>query len=190
MKKDTRELLLDSGFKEFYKNGYQGSSVAKILNEVGINKGSMYHFFKSKKDLALGVIKERIEINLKKKYAVPLEGDETFKALFSILKEAPQTLKYGCPLNKMAQEMSYLDEDFRVALVQVYEVFEKSVQSILEKAIKNKEIKECDTLMIAKLIIVTYEGALMVYHLKADEKEFNDTLRELQIQFCTAVSSK
>jgi len=48
-KQDTRELLLDSAFKTFYKQGYQGANIATLLKEVGINKGSMYHFSSLKK---------------------------------------------------------------------------------------------------------------------------------------------
>ena len=67
-KQNTRELLLDSAFQSFYKHGFQGANIGTILTEVGINKGSMYHFFKSKKALGLAVIKERIEQKLLQKY--------------------------------------------------------------------------------------------------------------------------
>ena len=41
MKKNTRELLLDSAFQTFYKQGFQGANIARILSDVGINKSSM-----------------------------------------------------------------------------------------------------------------------------------------------------
>jgi len=57
MKKNTRELLLDSAFQTFYKQGLQGVNIATVLSDVDINKGSMYYFFKSKKELELAVVK-------------------------------------------------------------------------------------------------------------------------------------
>ena len=123
MKKDTRELLLNSGFDTFYKYGYQGSNIASILKDVGINKGSMYHFFKSKKELGLAVIDERIRRNLIVKYTIVLESEQPFDKLFETLTQAPKLLKYGCPLNKMSQEMIYLDEDFSKMLGSVYDEF-------------------------------------------------------------------
>ena len=127
MKKNTRELLLDSAFQTFYKQGFQGANIATILNDVGINKGSMYHFFKSKKELGLAVVKERIEQKLIRKYTEILENDESVKNLFTTLRSATETLPYGCPLNKMSQEMVYIDETFKTSLSEVYISFEKLI---------------------------------------------------------------
>ena len=180
MKKDTRTLLLDSAFNEFYKNGYQGASISTILGDVGINKGSMYHFFKSKKALALAVIQERIALNLKEKYQQLLEEENCFEALFTILRSAPTTLIYGCPLNKMAQEMSYLDSDFKKELSSVYLTFETSIEAILKQTILQGLIPKCDTHTTSKLIISTYEGALMIYHLTQNSEDFKKLLTQLQ----------
>jgi len=182
MKKETRELLLDSGFKEFYQNGYQGASVAAILNEVGINKGSMYHFFKSKKALALAVIKERIHTNLALKYTKVLEGQKSFERLFQTLAAALEALPYGCPLNKMSQEMAYIDNDFHQALSQVYTCFEDLVEQILTQAVEAKIISSSDTILTARHIIATYEGALMMYHLNRNTQAFVDVIEDLKAQ--------
>jgi len=170
MKKDTREALLDSAFNTFYKQGFQGANIATILNDVGINKGSMYHFFKSKKALGLAVIEERIERNLVKKYA----SIKSVEELFDVLCSAPKTLAYGCPLNKMSQEMIYIDSDFQKLLSSTYAKFETLVQMILEReGVESSELK-------AKQIIATYEGALMIYHLNQDRENFEGVLRALE----------
>ena len=181
-KQDTRELLLDSAFKTFYKQGYQGANIATLLEEVGINKGSMYHFFKSKKALGLSVIEERIKKNLLLKYEAILVEENCLEHLFETLKDAPNTLLYGCPLNKMSQEMLYIDEDFKQTLSQVYRLFEEIVAKILDKAVLQKQISSCDSKSTARLIIATYEGALMVYHLSQDVADYHDSLELLQQQ--------
>jgi len=171
---NTRELLLDSAFKTFYKYGFQGANIATILTEVGINKGSMYHFFKSKKELGLAVIEERIERNLELKYNQVFEQNESFKVLFNVLRSAPETLIYGCPLNKMSQEMLYLDEDFKRALAKAYITFESMVIKIVQQT------NTIDVERKAKLIIATYEGALMSYHLNKNREEFQEILTTLE----------
>ena len=168
--KDTRELLLDSAFASFYKHGYQGANISAILKEVGINKGSMYHFFKSKKALALAVIKERIERNLMAKYEAVLAKEHTLESLFDTLRSATETLVYGCPLNKISQEMVYIDDDFKALLSEVYVHFENVIEKILIKA------KIEDAPQKAKLIIATYEGALMSYHLNQNKAQFKESL--------------
>ena len=169
-KQNTRELLLDSAFQTFYKQGFQGANIATILTDVGINKGSMYHFFKSKKELGLAVVKERIERNLVNKYSKILEEEQSFKKLFDALRSAPKTLPYGCPLNKFSQEMLYIDNEFKTLLSHAYEVFESLIVKILEK----ENIGDARTK--AQLIISTYEGALMIYHLNQDDKKFKEIL--------------
>lgn len=178
MKTNTRELLLDSGFKTFYRYGYQGAKIASILKDVGINKGSMYHFFKSKEALALAVIEERIALKLRKKYSIILDSDRCIEALFETLRNAPQTLIYGCPLNKMSQEMIYIEKKFKISLAKVYEEFEEMIAKILSKGIKHQEIPTCNIKKTAKLIIATYEGALMIYHLNQDKQAFEESLIE------------
>ena len=175
-KQNTRELLLDSAFQTFYKHGFQGANIANILNDVGINKGSMYHFFKSKKELGLAVITERIKMKILNKYEKVLKQDEAVKHLFDTLRSAPETLAYGCPLNKMSQEMLYIDEEFKKLLSQVYLSFENVIEEILKK----ENLK--DTQSKARLIIATYEGALMVYHLNQNKVEFREVLTSLEKQ--------
>ena len=57
---NPREKLLEVSFNEFYQNGYSSTSIDKILKQASMNKGSMYHFFKSKKELGLAVVNEKI----------------------------------------------------------------------------------------------------------------------------------
>lgn len=58
---NPREKLLEVAFDEIYHNGYNGTSIDKILKKASKNKGSMYHFFKSKKELILAVLKGEIK---------------------------------------------------------------------------------------------------------------------------------
>ena len=84
----SREKLLDVAFDEIYYNGYYSTSVDKILKKASMNKGSMYHFFKSKKELALAVIKERVYDYIENKYMVLLKHDENIiEELLKLIKD-------------------------------------------------------------------------------------------------------
>ncbi len=72
----SREKLLDVAFEEIYHNGYSATSVDTILKKANMNKGSMYHFFKSKKELTLAVIEERLDSHIKDKYSVLLKYEK------------------------------------------------------------------------------------------------------------------
>jgi len=52
----AREKLIDSAFRLWFKRSYVG--VSEICDEAGVQKGSFYHFFRSKTDLGVAVVDE------------------------------------------------------------------------------------------------------------------------------------
>lgn len=48
---ETRELLIESGKKEFMEKGYMKASLRKICADAGVTTGALYFFFKDKEDL-------------------------------------------------------------------------------------------------------------------------------------------
>ena len=46
-----KEKILDVSKHEFATHGYEGASYNKIINKIGISKGSMYYYFENKEDL-------------------------------------------------------------------------------------------------------------------------------------------
>ena len=45
--------ILDVSKQEFASHGYEGASYNKIIQKIGISKGSMYYYFENKEDLFL-----------------------------------------------------------------------------------------------------------------------------------------
>lgn len=43
------------------QKGYRGSSLQQIANKVGLHKSSLFHYFKSKEELLLQIVKEPVE---------------------------------------------------------------------------------------------------------------------------------
>ena len=60
----TQEKLLNATFEEVYQHGYHGTGLSAILKNANVNKGSMYHLYKSKKELMLDVIEKVIKKEL------------------------------------------------------------------------------------------------------------------------------
>src|SRR5262245_64796679 len=53
---DTRERLIESASELWHSRSYADVGVNEICEHAGARKGSFYHFFASKQDLALAVI--------------------------------------------------------------------------------------------------------------------------------------
>jgi len=159
---DTKSKLLQTAFNEIYENGYSATSVDKILKKAGMNKGSMYHFFKSKKELTLGVIEVHINKYIEDKYSsLQVVDNNIIDALIKLLKTKNKfNYTYGCRLNNLVQELSSKDEDFKLALEKVYFKFEDIMYQVLEKALKNKEISHPNIKDLAIYVVASIEGCL------------------------------
>jgi len=157
----TRDKLLDVAYKEIYKYGFQGASVDNILRDAKVTKGSMYHHFKSKKELALAVIDERLAPKMASMFTITETDLSLQKKLFSLIDfigSIPYLLKSGCPLNKLINEMSPLDDDFKVHLSLIHHTLHYNLQKMIEEGIEKKQIQAHDSAHLATFIIATVWG--------------------------------
>ena len=57
MAEDTKDRLAMTAMRLFSEKGYESTSVADILRAAGANSGSLYHFFQTKQDLLMEVLR-------------------------------------------------------------------------------------------------------------------------------------
>ncbi len=159
---NSKEKLLSITFEEIYLNGYHATSVDKILKKASMNKGSMYHFFKSKKELVLASININLANHMSKRYEPLLELEENIiEGLLYIFKTRKEfDVAHGCKLNNLVQELSSQDPDFKIALEKVYTRFEEVIEEVLNNAIKNKEIQHKNSKNLALFVVASFEGCL------------------------------
>ena len=176
----TREKILDAVFKLVYINGYNGTSMAMILKECEIPKGSLYHYFKSKKEMVLAVVKERINPRMDEFYQLDVQesedGIETLIA--SILKVSKKEIlvSFGCPLNRLNQEMSPVDADFEEAINAIYERLKKKIVLLLQNSQLQKDV---DINSLAEYIIATVWGSISLSPKQSSSKRYLSTISHL-----------
>ncbi|MBU0923325.1 TetR/AcrR family transcriptional regulator [bacterium] len=178
MENNTRKNLIDSAFSEIYSNGYQGASLTTILKNAKVHKGSMYHFFENKKDMALVCIKEKIYERFVQRYSLILALESGYlEAFISGIKDTSQRdFNKGCPIANIVQEMSNIDEDFKVLMEEIYQSFRKNIKDILDISIQKNEMKECDTRKLALYIASTIEGAILSAKATQNIQDYTDVI--------------
>lgn len=174
---NTRDKILDVTFMLVYKYGYTGTSTTMVLNECNIPKGSLYHHFKSKKELVLAVLKERIEPKMDDFFEFKkIDGLCGIDAIIKSVKKIAHNdylISYGCPLNRINQEMSNLDEDFEKEINIIYERLKEKIVTVLDDVkIKDKDI-------LAEHIINTVWGALSLSAKQASKKRYLKNISHL-----------
>lgn len=55
----TRQRLIDTAVRRFYRDGFRNVGIDQILNDVGISKTAFYKHFESKEDLMLAALEDQ-----------------------------------------------------------------------------------------------------------------------------------
>jgi TetR/AcrR family transcriptional repressor of nem operon len=163
---DTRQAILGAAFQEFYKNGFQGGSLNKIVEAAGITKGALFHHFAGKRELAFAVIDEIIEPILRQRWLAPLaESADPITSLQQTIRHLAKddiksgTFLQGCPLNNLAQEMSPLDEGFRARIDGLYDAWRKGIAEAMTAGGKAGKVrKDASPHEVAALVVAAQMG--------------------------------
>lgn len=175
---NTRDKLINATFDEIYSNGYQGAPLTDILKKAGVHKGSMYHFFANKKEMALTAISETMLEKFNERYSYVNNCNEgILEEFYKRLRDTSvRDFKRGCPIANIVQEMSNIDVDFNTLMKSIYEVFRENIKTVLDKAIEVKELQPCDTQKLALFITSTIEGAILSAKATGDEQDYLDVI--------------
>src|SRR5579872_5345572 len=125
----TRQRLLQAGFREVYRTGFQSASIDTILAATNVTKGALYYHFDSKEDLGHAIVEEIIAKLTVNKWIIPLQrGKNPIDTLIGIVQRTSvrkEDVNGGCPLVNLAQEMSPLDERFRRRLEAIFRAWQE-----------------------------------------------------------------
>lgn len=179
-KQSTRDKILDAVFALVYVNGYNGTSMSMILNRCDIPKGSLYHYFKSKKEMVLAVIKERLSPRMDEFYALEhVDNEHEINTIInSILKvtQKDELIMYGCPLNRLNQEMSPIDKDFEKEINAIYERIRGKIINLF----KNSDLQDgVDRDSLAEFIIATVWGTLSLSPTQSSKERYLQSVNHL-----------
>lgn len=143
----TRQTLLEAAFCEIHRHGFQAASLSRILGDTGLTKGALYHHFPDKKALGLAVVEDVIRPFLRRLMLDPLAETDRPLAAFQALLAAKgkadslDMVALGCPLNNLMQEMSPVDESFRVQLNAVFQDWVAAVATALRRGVASGEVR-------------------------------------------------
>lgn len=182
----TRDKILDAAFQEIYRHGFQAASLSNILADTGLTKGALYHHFPDKDRLGHAVIEEVIREGLDALLFAPLrEADDPLDTLREIVRRKAEkatfeTVKLGCPLNNLMQEMSPLDAQFRKRLNELLVTWQDAVHDALKRAQKQGRLrKNVDCRAAALFIVSAWEGCTGIAKNLQSVQEYRLCMKQL-----------
>ena len=162
---NTRDKILDAAFGEIHRHGFQAASIANILAKTGLTKGALYHHFPAKHDLGLAVVDEIIHAGMQAMVFDPLrDSEDPLMTLLDIIERKSETagihsVRLGCPLNNLMQEMSPLNDEFKNRILAVLNQWQNVVTDALRSAQDRGHLSpDVDCSAVALFIISSWEG--------------------------------
>jgi TetR/AcrR family transcriptional repressor of nem operon len=140
---DTKEKLLQVAFDLIWKQSYGSVSVDHICARARVNKGSFYHFFPSKSELAVEAYEEHWrekQPELDRIFSPQLPPLERLDLWCQNIRERQQQKaeKYGhvcgCPYASLGAELATQDEKIRVKTQELVDRNIRSIESALTDA--------------------------------------------------------
>ncbi|QID16595.1 TetR family transcriptional regulator [Nitrogeniibacter mangrovi] len=165
---DTRDALVRAGLAVLTEKGFVATGIDEVLRQVGVPKGSFYHYFESKEAFGRAVIDAYADYFARKL-------DRAFDAatltplarLGAFVDDAAAGMarhgfRRGCLIGNLGQEMVNLPESFREQLQAVFRDWEARLAACLAAAREAGEIPpETDCTRMACSFWIGWEGAVL-----------------------------
>ena len=192
---DAKDKLLQVAFDLIWDNSYGAVSIDQICQKADVNKGSFYHFFRTKADLAIAAY----EVHWRQKQP---EMDRIFSPQVPPLERLSRWCDYiyqtqkvkaekyghicGCPYASVGVELATQDEKVRRKTEELIERNTKYVESAIAEAQREELVCVNDPRTAAQQVYSYALGLLLQAKIRNDLK----VLRHLAPTIMTMLGAK
>lgn len=166
----TRERLIESAIRRFYRDGFRSVGIDQILADVGISKTAFYKHFESKEDLMLAALENQncwLQGTFRKLAAE--HGGPTplgqLHALLDVVEHIVENNDFqGCIFVNVAMEFPLPHEPAHIAAAKNKQEIEDMVCSIATEA------GATEPRSLAKELCLIMEGAYVTRHVTGNKQ--------------------
>ncbi len=167
----TKQRLVETARDLFLARGYNVVGTNEICSAAGINKGTFYHFYKSKADLALDALSgygdEFAEsfVRIVNSRAVPVKK---LQHIFDIPYKANQAWQeergyaQGCLVGNLSLELSAIDERVRKQLSAIMSQWSTALTPLVEELIHSGDIPRINARQGAVALVSFLQGLILM----------------------------
>jgi TetR/AcrR family transcriptional repressor of nem operon len=167
----TKDRLIESAARVLHQRSYGSVGVDELCESAGVRKGSFYHFFESKRDLALAVLEaqwdgfERHVLRPAREAERPLDRialvfEYAIATVERMRKDAGYVL--GCPFGNLAAELSTIEPEIRARIAEIFTRLARFFEDALGAALIAGDLGEIDVARAASALVAYYEGVILL----------------------------
>ena len=156
-KDNTKNQILDAALRVFVKSGYSETTMNDIVEESGLSKGAIYHYYSSKKDLFLSLIdywENYFFVNIINKDLSSSSSDDLLREITRDVIKTFKTSKYIFLAELEFWSLSNHDIEVRKRTTALYVKLLDLFKKIISKGIEKGDYKNLD-LDVASLSVMT-----------------------------------
>ncbi len=148
---DTKQKLIDTALELIWKSSYGAVSVDDICKAADVKKGSFYHFFPSKVDLALAAMEEtsrKTKAAYDEVFSASREPGERIErfADFMVEMQVQAAKKYGhvcgCPCASLGSELAGQESGICAKVEEISHRQQRYFESTLREMVANGSLPE------------------------------------------------
>ena len=179
MSADTRTQLIESMKELLWERGYDATSPNQVLERSGAGKGSFYHHFKGKKELAIAAMEDRADELIAEFEALFGSDQHWLTKLEDYLLKPRDGLK-GCRIGRIAQDPSLEDVLLRLPMTRYFNHLQLRLTALFNEAKELGELPEsCNAENLAATVISTLQGGFVLSRGVHDPTLVTDACRGL-----------
>ncbi len=165
---NVKEKLLNAAFDSFLIKGYTATRVDEICKTAGVSKGSFFHYFKSKEDLAIAVLEDYFEKAASKfangEYA---EVTDPVERAFSFIDFADSAAMEfwgkGCLFGNFVTDLKVSGSEIEKRVENVFRTLSQSFSHVLEPVAElDKSGNGPTALELSEQFLMAIEGAIVL----------------------------
>jgi TetR/AcrR family transcriptional repressor of nem operon len=180
----TRQRIVAEAATLFNQRGFEGGSMADLMQATGLEKGGIYRHFSTKEELAAEAFdyawQAATDVRMHDLDSVANSVDKLKRFMSNFIERRP-SVPGGCPLLNTAIEADDGNPILRERARKAFRQWQDRLSEIIRTGLKRKEIRSgVDPKKLATLIIASLEGALMISRLERDRDALLATQSHLE----------
>jgi TetR/AcrR family transcriptional repressor of nem operon len=166
----ARERIVGTAARLFLERSYQAVGVDELCQAADVRKGSFYHYFSSKAELAKAVVDlhaDAFRRNLSSSpSATPAQRLHAIPDAIGKIQSAFEAhfgRAVGCPFGNFAAELSTCDDDLRAHLARTLGAMEAHMAAVCRQAAAAGVLRRgTDPDRLAHALLAQYQGIILL----------------------------
>jgi TetR/AcrR family transcriptional regulator, transcriptional repressor for nem operon len=185
---DTKWKLTETALDLMLRQGYTATTVDEICETAGVSKGSFYHFFKTKQDIAVAALHKFFDEGMEDlmrgeyvNYADPIE--RAYGMIDYTAEIAPEHWRRGCLLACFANEMANTDTVLRDEVARLFREAERGIAEVLAPL---AEITGRSPEDLARQYTAVIQGAIVLSRAYGNPELIRDAVQQFRMSLQVA----